>query len=209
MSDHHISPANPALTRAAHDAGAHKPVKVPGATAASDSTTPPDSTMASGNTATSNTTASGLAAPVLAASSTAAGDRELARTGPVRLTRQRAAVAAILSQHGEFRSAQHLHQDLLARGDSIGLATVYRALQAMADAREVDVLRTDSDEKLYRMCQRSEHHHHLVCRNCGRTEEIDGPMVEQWAQAFGVEHGFTEIDHIVELWGICSACRAG
>ncbi|QAY64787.1 transcriptional repressor [Xylanimonas allomyrinae] len=123
------------------------------------------------------------------------------------MTRQRAAVADALRSADEFRSAQQLHEVLRARGDTVGLATVYRTLQTLVDGGDVDVLRTDDGEAVYRWCARSEHHHHLVCRACGRTVEIDGPTVEAWAAMVGTEHGFSDIEHTVELWGTCQACR--
>lgn len=125
----------------------------------------------------------------------------------VRMTRQRAAVAATLQDVPEFRSAQQLHEVLRSQGETVGLATVYRTLQALADAGDVDVLRTDDGEQLYRWCARREHHHHLVCRRCGRTVEIDGPPVEAWAQMVGEDHGFSDVGHTIELWGVCSTCR--
>ena len=129
--------------------------------------------------------------------------------GPVRMTRQRVAVADALQGVDEFRSAQQLHEVLRARGDAVGLATVYRTLQALVDGGDVDVLRTDEGESLYRWCARREHHHHLVCRECGRTVEIDGPTVEAWAAMVGTDHGFSDIVHTVELWGTCQDCREG
>jgi Fur family ferric uptake transcriptional regulator len=123
------------------------------------------------------------------------------------MTRQRAAVAEALETTDEFRSAQQLHETLRERGDAVGLATVYRTLQALVDGGEVDVLRTEDGESLYRRCARREHHHHLVCRACGRTVEIDGPTVEAWAAKVATEHGFTAIEHTVELWGVCAGCR--
>jgi Fur family ferric uptake transcriptional regulator len=123
------------------------------------------------------------------------------------MTRQRAAVADILGERGEFRSAQHLHDDLTARGEAVGLATVYRTLQVLADDGEIDVLRSSDGENLYRRCARTEHHHHLVCRQCGRTVEIDGPTVEAWAHTIGDANGFTNITHTIDLWGTCQACR--
>ncbi|HQF04001.1 MAG TPA: transcriptional repressor, partial [Phycicoccus sp.] len=97
------------------------------------------------------------------------------RPGPSRRpTRQRKALAAVLAGTSEFRSAQELHQLLCAAGQSIGLATVYRNLQAMATEGEIDVLRVDDGEALYRACRTEEHHHHLVCRECGRTVEVEG-----------------------------------
>jgi Fur family ferric uptake transcriptional regulator len=124
-----------------------------------------------------------------------------------RVTRQRTAVAGALIEVDDFRSAQQLHEYLRAHGDSIGLATVYRTLQSLAEAHQVDVLRTVDGESLYRRCERREHHHHLVCRSCGTTVEIDGPNVESWATEVGGEHGFTEIEHTIELFGTCQACR--
>lgn len=126
-----------------------------------------------------------------------------------RMTRQRSAVADALADVDDFRSAQQLHELLRDRGEGIGLATVYRTLQSLADGGDVDVLRTGDGEALYRRCARREHHHHLICRRCGTTVEIDGPTVESWAEAVGAAHGFTEIEHTMELSGTCSACATG
>lgn len=124
------------------------------------------------------------------------------------MTKQRAAVSAVLDRVEDFRSAQQLHDVLRASGDAIGLATVYRTLQTLADSGDVDVLRTEDGENLFRRCQRTEHHHHLVCRTCGRTVEIDGPTVEAWAASVGATHGFTAIEHTIELFGTCAQCTA-
>ncbi|MBB1030419.1 transcriptional repressor [Dietzia sp. SLG310A2-38A2] len=125
----------------------------------------------------------------------------------VRSTRQRSAISALLDESKGFRSAQDLHAELRERGDAIGLTTVYRTLQSMSDAGAVDVLRTDSGELIFRKCSDS-HHHHLVCRVCGFTVEVEEPEVETWAHRAGGAHGFTEVTHTVELFGVCSACVA-
>jgi Fur family ferric uptake transcriptional regulator len=126
-------------------------------------------------------------------------------TTPQRPTRQRAAVAAVLNQVEGFRSAQDIHTLLRESGDSTGLTTVYRALQAMADAGQVDVLRTDDGEAVYRRCSTG-HHHHLVCRTCGRTVEVDGPAVERWADRVARDHGFVDVSHTLEVFGTCADC---
>ncbi|MFJ1765321.1 Fur family transcriptional regulator [Amycolatopsis sp. NPDC088138] len=120
-----------------------------------------------------------------------------------RSTKQRAAVVELLSAVDDFRSAQELHDELRKRGDGIGLTTVYRTLQSLSEAGEIDVLRTDSGEAIYRRCS-AHHHHHLVCRLCGRTVEVEGPAVERWAEKIAAEHGFSEISHTVEITGTCA-----
>lgn len=126
-------------------------------------------------------------------------------TSPLRSTRQRTAVSALLGDLEEFRSTKQIHQLLCAQGHAVGLSTVYRTLQAMADAGELDVIKTD-DESLYRKCS-SSHHHHLVCRGCGRTEEVEGPTVERWADRVAAEHGFADVSHSLEIFGNCADCR--
>ena len=128
-------------------------------------------------------------------------------TGQARQTRQRTAVKAALDGRDDFMSAQQLHDLLRHQGESVGLTTVYRSLQGLADAGEVDLLVTDDGETVYRRCS-PEHHHHLVCRSCGRTVEISGPAVESWADAVAREHGFTEISHTLEVFGLCADCAA-
>ncbi|WP_170323991.1 Fur family transcriptional regulator [Cryptosporangium phraense] len=124
-----------------------------------------------------------------------------------RTTRQRTAVMALLSEVEEFRSAQELHELLRHRGESVGLTTVYRTLQALADAEEIDVMRPPGGEHLYRRCS-SGHHHHLVCRVCGRTVEVAGPTVESWANKIAAEHGFADVSHTLEIFGTCAECAA-
>lgn len=106
-----------------------------------------------------------------------------------------------------FRSAQDIHHLLRSRGHAVGLATVYRNLQAMVDAEEVDTLRTEDGELLYRKCS-PRHHHHLVCRNCGRVVEVEGPAVERWADRVAEEHDFVSVEHTIEIFGLCASCRS-
>lgn len=129
-------------------------------------------------------------------------------TGPgVRSTRQRTAISALLESIDDFRSAQDLHEELRRRGENIGLTTVYRTLQAMAAADLVDTLRTDTGESVYRRCS-EHHHHHLVCRRCGSTIEVGDHEIETWAANVAARHGFTDVSHTIEVFGICAACQA-
>jgi Fur family transcriptional regulator, ferric uptake regulator len=123
----------------------------------------------------------------------------------IRPTRQRQVVADALAELETFCSAQEIHALLSERGENVGLATVYRTLQLFAESGSLDALRGDDGETRYRQCS-SGHHHHLVCRNCGRTVEVEGPTVERWADRVASEHGFSDVSHTLEIFGQCAEC---
>ncbi|GAA3588221.1 transcriptional repressor [Klugiella xanthotipulae] len=125
-----------------------------------------------------------------------------------RNTWQREAVRAALLAGEGFVSAQRLHATLHATGSPIGLATVYRALADLAVVGEADSLQSPEGENLYRACDSSGHHHHLICRVCGTTVEIAAHDVESWAQSIALEHGFTDAHHVVDVFGLCRQCSA-
>jgi Fur family ferric uptake transcriptional regulator len=126
-----------------------------------------------------------------------------------RSTRQGAAIDEALSAAGGFLTAQALYDELRARGESVGLTTVYRHLKRLAEAGTVDVVVRPDGEAAYRRCRPSssggpeQHHHHLVCRTCGFSVEIDGPEVESWAQRVASEAGFSDVSHTLEIFGDC------
>jgi Fur family ferric uptake transcriptional regulator len=122
-----------------------------------------------------------------------------------RPTRQRKAIEDLLSEFHDFRSAQQIHATLRERGGNIGLATVYRTLGLMVHSGQVDVLTREDGETVYLQCSQ-QHHHHLLCRSCGRSIEIAGQAVVQWADAVAKQHGYTDISHTLEVFGLCPDC---
>ncbi|WP_022872338.1 Fur family transcriptional regulator [Nesterenkonia alba] len=125
-----------------------------------------------------------------------------------RSTRQKRAVWAALNSLEDFVSAQELHRILTDRGEKVSLATVYRVLQSHQEEGLLDVLRPDDGEAIFRLCERTEHHHHLVCRNCGLTVEFSAPDVEAWAEQLADKHQFTDVRHTLEIFGLCAKCTA-
>ena len=125
-----------------------------------------------------------------------------------RTTRQGGAVRDALAEAGGFRSAQDVYAALRSEGDTVGLSTVYRHLQAFADQGLVDVIHTPDGESTYRYCGEAtqSHHHHLVCRRCGHAEEIEGRAIERWASTVADKYGYTDVDHTVEVFGLCASC---
>jgi Fur family transcriptional regulator, ferric uptake regulator len=124
-----------------------------------------------------------------------------------RNTWQREAVREALTSTEGFISAQGLHLSLHEKGSPIGLATVYRALADLATEGDADSLQSPEGESLYRACTTG-HHHHLICRNCGLTVEIEADAVEEWARRAAAAHGFTQAQHVVDVFGLCASCTA-
>jgi len=123
-----------------------------------------------------------------------------------RRTRQRTHIGSVLDGTDQWLTAQQVHGRLAAQGQTVGLATVYRTLAALASTGDVDVQRL-GDETAYRRCSAS-HHHHLTCRACGATVEVEAPDLEAWADGVASAHGYADIDHVVEITGLCPACAA-
>ncbi len=119
-----------------------------------------------------------------------------------RRTEQRAAIVEALRASNRAVTAQELHGEL----EGVGLATVYRNLQRLADEGTADTLRRESGEQAFLLCERG-HHHHLTCRVCGRVERVRDCRLDEWARAAAAEHGFADVEHRAELVGVCTGCR--
>jgi Fur family ferric uptake transcriptional regulator len=125
-----------------------------------------------------------------------------------RNTWQREAVRAALAARDDFVSAQRLHAEMREGGSTIALATVYRTLADLGASDEADALQSPDGETLYRACASEAHHHHLICRRCGQTREIEADAVEAWAAQVAAAHGFTQPRHVVDVFGLCPSCAA-
>ena len=125
----------------------------------------------------------------------------------LRRTRQRMAVLDVLGGCRDFVSAQELHTRLLAFGVRVGLSTVYRTLNELERSGRVDVVRDESGARLYRQRRTTGHGHYLVCRCCLRSRAVDAEIVERWAEHLARRLGFTNVEHTLELTGVCARCR--
>ena len=114
-------------------------------------------------------------------------------------------ILSTLERVGGFASAQEVHRMMVRDGEKIGLTTIYRSLQTLVDEKLIDLMRRQDGEAIYRMCGDS-HHHHLICRNCGKTEEIASSVIENWAASESSARGYREVGHSFELFGICNKC---
>ena len=125
-----------------------------------------------------------------------------------RKTRQLEAVLSAVRGMTDFQSAADIFTKLQLNGTPVGLATVYRNLAALAEDGILDTVKSTDGTTLYRECESSEHHHHLVCRSCGKTEEFHLKGLEETLNEMGRKMGFSALSHTVELTGVCSKCSA-
>lgn len=128
------------------------------------------------------------------------------KSPPLRATRQRLAVLRVMAADSEFRTVAQWHQAVSDAGESVGLTTVYRTLAALAEAGLVDVVVAEDGESRYRRCN-SGHHHHLICRRCGATTEIDAMEIEATTNTMAARYGFSAVSHILEIFGDCPTCQ--
>ena len=122
-----------------------------------------------------------------------------------RSTWQKTAVREALANASGFVSAQELYQVLVLQGQKIGLTTVYRALTDLVQLGEADSLASAEGETKYRNCG-TDHHHHLICRECGKAVEFELAGFEAAAAQLAQSHGFKDVSHSIELFGICAQC---
>ena len=133
---------------------------------------------------------------------------ELSEPGrPSRQTRQGQAVLNVVLSSDNFRSAQDIHAELRAAGEPVGLTTVYRHLALLTDVGRLDALQTADGELVYRRCHSESHHHHVVCRRCGRGTEVELPDLERWTETTARDLGYTDVTHTVEIFGLCADCK--
>jgi Fur family ferric uptake transcriptional regulator len=104
--------------------------------------------------------------------------------------------------------AQELHRELVSRGEQVGLASVYRVLDVLAEKRLVQ--RVDLGDGVTRfepIRDAVEHHHHIVCDDCGRIEPFADQRLERVLRDVEERSGYAVAGHDIVLRGACSACR--
>ncbi len=107
-------------------------------------------------------------------------------------------------QTGTLRhmSAEDVYKDLLAEGNDVGLATVYRVLTQFEQAGLLKRSNFESGKSVFELDE-GKHHDHLVCLQCGRVEEFYDPEIEKRQAKVASEQGFELQDHSLALYGNC------
>ncbi len=121
-----------------------------------------------------------------------------------RLTAQRQAILDVIQNSNVHWEADSLARELVDRGQSIGIATVYRGLAALEESGFIESIQIDG-KKRYERTDKG-HHDHLICTRCGAIAEFIHPQIERLQQAAAEQKGFVMTGHQLVIFGLCPAC---
>ena len=130
---------------------------------------------------------------------------QLSQSG-YRITRPRRAVIAALLEDEGHHSPAEVHERALVRCPTVGLVTVYRTLELLADLGFARRIHTGDSCHGYASASHG-HHHHLVCRHCGAAVEFEGCDLSPLFEKIGRATGYCVDEHLLELVGLCPACQ--
>lgn len=128
-----------------------------------------------------------------------------------KLTPQReATVRVLIENEKDHLSAEDVYLKVKDKAPEIGLATVYRTLELLAELKVVDKINLgDGVARFDLRKEGAKHfHHHLVCMECGKVEEIHEDLLPKVEERVESEYQFKILDHRLTFHGICSECQA-
>lgn len=121
-----------------------------------------------------------------------------------RITEPRKALLRLLIESKKPLSAEEAHASL--GSDKYDLVTVYRNLETFESAGVALRIPTESGKSLFELNAEEHHHHHIICRKCHKAEKLDHCEMEK-LEELATKLGFTEVTHVLELYGVCDECR--
>lgn len=126
------------------------------------------------------------------------------KSAGLRITQPRVAIIEALIRREHPVSIEQLHHDLA--NDACDLVTVYRCLAVFEELGLVRRCFFHNGTGLYEINLNDSHHHHIVCKSCGKVERIDASFTESTERILR-ERGYEQVTHLVEFFGVCPACQ--
>jgi Fur family ferric uptake transcriptional regulator len=124
----------------------------------------------------------------------------------IRLTHPRLLIYQVLSNSGSPLGPQEIYQCLLKKQRKIGLTSIYRSLGLFESLGIVFRIINGSSVK-YKLCEIEDHHHHIICKACGKVVELDFCDISDWSKKVTESTGYQVIDHQLNFYGFCKTCK--
>jgi len=138
---------------------------------------------------------------------TMATDSQELKNAGLKITLPRLKILELLeSSTVHHLSAEDVYKILLAKGEEIGLATVYRVLTQFEAAGLVVRHHFEGGHSVFELSSDG-HHDHIVCVKCGRVEEFHDEEIESRQRFVAEKMGFELTDHNLNMYGLCQDCR--
>ena len=125
----------------------------------------------------------------------------------IRLTTQRQIILEELSKVKTHPTASELYDMVRKRLPRIGLGTVYRNLELMAENGMILKLEVGGTQK--RFDATTDTHYHIRCSTCGKVDDIDTPVMDELVKEAASSSTYQVLGHHVEFTGICPSCQKG
>jgi Fur family ferric uptake transcriptional regulator len=132
--------------------------------------------------------------------------KDIFREKKLRLSHPRFLIYQELSDAETPLSPQELYQCLLKKRRKIGLTSIYRALDLFESLGILFKIINGSSIK-YKLCESQNHHHHIICKACGDVVELNFCDISDWSKKVMESTGYQVVDHQLNFYGLCKACR--
>ena len=134
------------------------------------------------------------------------GLKSIFRERSLRMSQPRLVIYQQLSATASPLSLQEIYQGLLKKDQRIGLTSIYRCLDLFESLRLAFKVVLGTQIK-YKLCELEDHHHHIVCKTCGRVVELKFCDMPRWSKKVMKSTGYEVTDHQLSFYGVCRVCR--
>lgn len=132
-------------------------------------------------------------------------DEVLKKLG-LKVTPKRLAVLDVMAEEDIFLSAEQVRARVKARMKSVGLPTIYRILEELAEGGMLARVIQDNRRLYYYYCRNEHHHHHFVCVSCRKVEDIEVCTMGDLEREVSERIKGTVLSHIIQIEGLCRKC---
>jgi Fe2+ or Zn2+ uptake regulation protein len=124
----------------------------------------------------------------------------------LKVTPKRIAIIEILMKEPGYLSPEEIWRKMKRQFNHIGLPTVYRNLEELADGNVISKITHPNRQLYYFFCGNNEHHHHFVCLSCRNVDDINFCAIHELRKEVKKKLNAQVVSHILQVNGLCKEC---